>query len=106
MEVPVHQAGIENLAVQPSERSRTRGETPRLALDLLEHRRPLDPLQDEAVPLHLEHVRDRNTGGLRAPHDRRLTLGITRLTLPVAPQDSALSVLEYVTGATRCDEYP
>ena len=56
--------------------------------------------------MYLEHARHWNTGGLRAAHDRRLPVGITRFALPVDPQDGAPSVLEYVTGATRCDEYP
>jgi hypothetical protein len=106
MKVSVYQARVEDPAMQPSELARVRCETPRLPLDLLQHRRPVDPLQDEAVGVHLEDARHRDTRRLRAPHDRRLTRRIARLALPVAAQDGSLAVLEYVAGAARSDEYP
>ena len=106
MEIAVVEAGIEHPPVEAAKAPRLPLELPRPPLDGLEHGGSVDPVHDEGIGVDLVDVRHGNTGLLGPTHHLRLTRGVVRLALAVAPQDPAVPVGEHVAGAPRRDGYP
>ena len=89
--------------VQLGEEGRVTAHRPRPSSKLREHRRPVDPVEDERLARHLEHARHGIATAPRVLHDERLALRVT--PCEKAPQDASVAEVEDLGSAPSSEEF-
>jgi 2-methylisocitrate lyase-like PEP mutase family enzyme len=90
------------LFVQSREKRRVTRQRPEAPAQLGEHRRSLDPLQDERIRSHIQHARHGEAAIARVAHDERLSLSVAATS--EAPEHTTVSEIEDLGGSPGRDE--
>jgi hypothetical protein len=89
--------------VQFGEEGGVTAQRPGSPAKLREHRRPVDPVEDERFVRDLQHTGHRIAVAPRMLHDQRLALGVT--SGEKAPQNPSVAEVEDLGSAPNSDEF-